>query len=517
LKFALVAPESLITSERGIHFIDLVEQMIKAFGDIETLQNSVSLIISHATPGKKAKHLEKSISKILKDNKSLSDQTKEVISKLLKSVHLFHKPTSEEVLSESSLLKDLSNGIEFVETSKISANMELSKKAKEHATKLLNITEYSLKSLLDILDNASQNASSCLRMDKDNIFVNRYQYFHKFLPKNMQKLNVKYTHKYSNKDHFVDLDQQKALADIFNGVDLHKLQQSDLVKIAHAMLDTFRIFVIGKKGSEGAEVDLVQNMIKNYSYILDQQLKYIEFFQEATGQKVNYQNSLLSTLNNCQKAITINLEKQIKVIKLEESSEIGYYKKAIEHLSIYKDDKDCMLKIAKANDSIGDIYAQNNNPNKALSFYIKALKLDKTLAETYEKLGDILADKEKYKTALDFYKVADQVSKVKLCYDKLIEKASTKESKLNIFEEKGDYLASIGETQKAIKSYNKAKELTYDKDIKAELLEKIVALSKNRDEIIKNMELIKENGDFFNFSFVQEETLDLLLGDVLDH
>jgi hypothetical protein len=53
------------------------------------------------------------------------------------------------------------------------------------------------------------------------------------------------------------------------------------------MLDTFRLFVIGKKGSEGKEVDLVKNMIKNYSYILDQQLKYIEFFQEATGQKVN--------------------------------------------------------------------------------------------------------------------------------------------------------------------------------------------------------------------------------------
>jgi tetratricopeptide (TPR) repeat protein len=312
----------------------------------------------------------------------------------------------------------------------------------------------------------------------------------------------------------VDLDQQKALADIFKGVDLHKLQQSDLVKIAHSMLDTFRIFVIGKKGSEGAEVDLVKNMIKNYSYILDQQLKYIEFFQEATGQKVNYQNSLLSTLNNCQKAITINLEKQIKVIKLEDSSEIAYYKKAIEHLSIYKDDKDCILKIAKANDSIGDIYAQNNNPNKALSFYIKALKLDKTLAETYEKLGDILADKGKYKTALDFYKVADQTGKIKMCYDKLIKKAP---KDLKVIEEKGDYLASIGEVQKAIKYYNKSKDMTYDKGIKVELLKKIVALSTNRDEIIKNMKVIEETGNFFNFSFVQEETLDLLLGDVLDH
>jgi tetratricopeptide (TPR) repeat protein len=395
--------------------------------------------------------------------------------------------------------------------------MSLSKKAKEHAAKLLDVSEYSLKMLLDILEDASKNASSCLQIGKDNILVNKYQYFHKFLPKNLQKLEVKYTHKYSNKDHFVYLDQQKALADIFNGVDLSKAKQADLVKIAHAMLDSFSLFVIGKNESEEVVIDLVKNMIKNYSYILDQQLKYIEFFQEATGQKIDCQKSLLDALSNCQKTIAINLENQIKDIKLEKSTEIGYFEKAIEHLEMHKDDKDCILKIAKANDSIGDIYAQNDNPNKAASYYIKALKLDKTLAETYEKLGDILTEKGKYKTALDFFKVADQTSKVKDCYDKLIEKASTKEIKLNIFEEKGDYLASIGETQEAIKCYNQAKDLTYDKNIKTALVLKNSLLldGKEVQKILENYSNIINNVEYYKFDLVKLDNIDVsIMGDL---
>jgi hypothetical protein len=101
-----------------------------------------------------------------------------------------------------------------------------------------------------------------------------------------------------------------------------------------------------------------------------------------------------------------------------------------------------------------------------------------------------------------------------MCYDKRIEKSP---KDLKITEEKGDYLASIGEVQNAIKYYNKSKGLTYDKVVKTELLKKIELLMVSQDNILKNMKIIEKTGEFFNFSLVSEETLDLLLGDVLDH
>jgi tetratricopeptide (TPR) repeat protein len=260
-------------------------------------------------------------------------------------------------------------------------------------------------------------------------------------------------------------------------------------------------------------------MISNYSYLLDQQLRYLEFFQDVTGQKVDCQQYLSTTLMNCQKAISANLPVQIKGIELGNSSHIEYFEKAIEHLESCKEDNNCVLKIAKANNSIGDIHAKYEKPLKALSAYIKALKMDKTLAETYEKLGDILADKGKYKTALDFYKVADQTSKVEHCYDKLITK-SAKDQKLKFFEEKGDYLASAGETHKSIECYNKAKELTYDKVVKTALLNKVQLLITNKDEIIKNIDTIKTTGEFYKFDLVKLDQIDpnnieiLLSGDL---
>ena len=145
---------------------------------------------------------------------------------------------------------------------------------------------------------------------------------------------------------------------------------------------------------------------------------------------------------------------------------------------------------------------------------MKAIKYDKTIPETYEKIGDILSGKEKYKEALNYYKVADQTGKVRDCYDKLIAKA-TKDGKLKLLEEEGDYLADTGQVHKAIKCYTKAKDLTYDKGIKTGLLKKIDSLLSGikTAEIVKEHQSIESSGEFYKFDLVKPEELDLLLGD----
>lgn len=523
LKFVLVASESDIDNNRGVNFVSLVDQLVNNFKTITSLKTSVSLVISHATAGRKVIHLKKSVEKILEENKSLSTDTKEMIEYLLKSVHLFHKPTSEDILPDSELLSAINSSTDFVLNDKVGANMALSTKAKHYAEKLLVTSSNNLTQVLDTLNNAIKDCNNCLTIDNNNIFVKSYDQFYKWLPDNIQKLKTIYTTKYYDKKYdsvhgfkgtlkqdsldnvlyFIHIAQQDALKE-----GLGNKNNLTAIKVIHSILDIFKDFVTSEGSFNSDEINSVKQKIANYSYILNQQIEYIEFFGSLLDKQLPYQEDLQITLISCQKVITETLEKQIKSIKLDNSSRPDYYKQAIKYLEIYKEDKDCGSKIAQANNSLGNIYSDDLKPNIALGFYLKALKFDKTLAETYEKIGDILTSEGKYNKALNYYKVADQKGKVKFCYDKLIE-SSPKDRKL--LEEKGDYLASTGQVNKAITCYTKASDLTYNKQIKKDLLEKVDLLltGKAIQEIVDEHQKIKNNDEIYNFELVTLDSVSL--------
>ena len=64
LKFVLVVSEASF-SDKSLDFIDIANQFARMFKDIEVVKESVALVVTHASPGKKVEHIENLVNRIL--------------------------------------------------------------------------------------------------------------------------------------------------------------------------------------------------------------------------------------------------------------------------------------------------------------------------------------------------------------------------------------------------------------------------------------------------------------------
>jgi energy-coupling factor transporter ATP-binding protein EcfA2 len=564
LKFVLVASEASIMADRGQAFIKVVGQLANSFKSIKPLAQSVSLVISSGD----SSELKTEIIKFLTQNKAVSNDVKEMLKYLLENIYYFNKPQiadhsatihlmqnklvkdpnnialqelletlisdngNEQILPKSNLLAGISHASKFVENDAVASNMSLSATAQKYARALLDTSCTNLNQLLPILKEAMKNSGNSLQIGS-NIFTKSCEVFERFLPESLKKFNIT---KHSKNVHFLEIDQLYTLNSKFKMLDLRSEEFVDLVKFVQSILDVFKDFVVDEPVLHSQEFSFIRHQIANYSYVLNQQIEYIKFFQLLTHQEdISYQKSLRMVLNNGEKDIAKNLEQKIKVFELNyDDQRTSYFKQAIKYLEIFQEDKKSVLKIAKIHDVLGDIYSDREKVDLALEHYLKAVKFgsklvkdyqqefNKTLAETYCKIADILIGKEDYIRAIEFYKVADQKASVKFCYDKLIGK-SPKAKKLELLEQKGDYLAEIGEFSGATKSYNKASDLTYEQVTKKLLMQKVDSLLPSGSQIqiiIADHQKQMSNDQFYKFELIPidyiNSALDQLIGNSSD-
>lgn len=68
VKFVLVVPESALDSNRGVDFIDTINQLIKSFTDVTIIDGCISLVVTGVSQGRQPAHILKSIERITNQN-----------------------------------------------------------------------------------------------------------------------------------------------------------------------------------------------------------------------------------------------------------------------------------------------------------------------------------------------------------------------------------------------------------------------------------------------------------------
>lgn len=90
--------------------------------------------------------------------------------------------------------------------------------------------------------------------------------------------------------------------------------------------------------------------------------------------------------------------------------ELFYHKKFTKAISILKKftrlEKNNLADLFEANMLIGNCYAQKNNPNKALEFYLKNLNFALPSSKLLCKIGDVFLLQKNYKNAIYYYNLA---------------------------------------------------------------------------------------------------------------
>jgi len=186
-----------------------------------------------------------------------------------------------------------------------------------------------------------------------------------------------------------------------------------------------------------------------------------------------------------------------------------YYNKAIGYMDFY-DDPECVKNKALCYYHLGRVSHQSL---EALSYFIKAINLDRKLAVAYEKIGELYLKVNDYIGALKYFKVVNNSIKILDCYNKLIELYPNDE---NLRIQKGDYCLTINLSQKAIKYYREAFSLSHDPKFKKQTLQKVgEALKSQEGKINEIMEKV-ENMDFYNFDEISQEGLEESVHNLMD-
>jgi len=99
LKFVLTIPEHH-TKGRGGDLIRVVEHFVKIFKNIDSVANSVSLVVTQAAHSKTKEHIKTTLNNILEQNQSLDENVQKMFSYLAKSIEIFHTPKEEGMISK---------------------------------------------------------------------------------------------------------------------------------------------------------------------------------------------------------------------------------------------------------------------------------------------------------------------------------------------------------------------------------------------------------------------------------
>ncbi|PCJ23076.1 MAG: hypothetical protein COA94_08575 [Rickettsiales bacterium] len=197
-----------------------------------------------------------------------------------------------------------------------------------------------------------------------------------------------YSESYPNKEPatpFLNLDQLSALRAVFTE---EVTSFKDGMTTLQNALRLFQEYMIGA-GKEDA-----QRQIQDYMHVLNQQMKYVEFFSEVGGAALPTHEILSSALTECREMLHANFAYQVKTVELEPGREVAYYEKAVDYLQQCPDSQVCKTKLAQAHVHMAKL--ANDDTTAAIEHYVAAIGYDKTLAEVYEKLGQLFQQGGEY-------------------------------------------------------------------------------------------------------------------------
>ncbi|WP_341749063.1 hypothetical protein [Candidatus Tisiphia endosymbiont of Sialis lutaria] len=508
LKFVLVVDESDLSSKRGSDFLETLYNFIKSFKDIESIEGSISLVVTHVEKGTNIQHIKNSIDAILRDNQILkyiqgaTKKCKELIEKLKdgNSIHLFYKPTEEGELTVPDLLAEIDKSSTYSDANSEMVNIAISKKATECSSHLLNTASNNFNQLLEVIVKAIGDATNCLNINPLNAFSENYAIVKDLVPSSINYNELK---QHSEGEYFPELELLSRLQKVLNYNQIDNIPNA--LMILQIAVELFAEYA----DSDNSQL---QHQIQDYGYCLQQQHEYVKFFANVCGVELPDHAKIAELITACHTKVTENLEYQVSSLKIDENqSDREYYTKAIEYLENYKDSPACKNLKAIAYSCLASIAEHDGANEAALTYYAKAIDANSHLPKIYEELGQLLFNKGEYAKAIDCYKVVNNEFMIKTCFKKWLKQD---QNNPDIMLKQAEYSESVGLFEQAKKYYQHAFSLSHDDNFKAAALEKIGNIMVNTAAQGQNFITRSQEHDFYNYDLLDEEFTKNLLGGV---
>ena len=508
LKFVLVIPESALSSNRGVDFIDTVNQLIRSFTDVSVMDRCISLVVTTVPIDKEVINITKSIERITSQNTKLAPEVIKTIGYLLKSVHIFHKPTSEGPFEiEYDFLAAINESIRYAVDVSDYARISISDASMDYVHHILKTAQSKFSEIVGIILNTASESHGCIT-NPNNRLTGSYKTIEKLLPKSIAHLSPRHLpeHKDSKEgEYFTDIAVLSCLRDVINvGSTLSMANTNETLGFLNNILKTFEEYI----GSGSRQQELLKSQIQGYTYVINQQMEYIKFFSKLCGQEIlGYLSALKQPIVACKGAVLKNLEVAVKSIVIAPNhTDQEYYNTALKYLKLYCD-KEWSTK-AQATTHI--YLAELSEPNEAIGHYLKSLHLDKKLPTIYSKLGDLLFKAKEYKAAIDCFKAINNSFEIEKCFKQLME---LNPKNPEITRDAADYFASIGRYSKATKLYQHAFSFSQDDGFKSEVWHKKNHILKDSSVMAIKLAERDEAQGFYDFDSVNPEALLSLMGD----
>jgi hypothetical protein len=105
------------------------------FKNVNDVADSISLIVTKTSPGRRKVHIKALIDQILNDNKVLTDDVRTMMKYLTKSIEVFPTPVEEGIVNEShsNILQSIDQKTKYLPTKIGSANVVIAKDSEDIA------------------------------------------------------------------------------------------------------------------------------------------------------------------------------------------------------------------------------------------------------------------------------------------------------------------------------------------------------------------------------------------------
>lgn len=504
LRFVWVVPESYLTDVRGANFLKTLSSFMKSFQDIEVVKNNISLVITKVQPTRKIEQVKNIIDEILIDNNNVNEKQKELITKLKdSSLHLFYKPRDEGEVEGDALLSLIDPLKDYIKSAADMAKISISEEAKECSAQLLSTASSNFNRILEITVKAILDVTSSLDINQQNAFSQNYHFIKDWIP-----LSIRYNKliEHAESEYFLNLDLLSRLQKVLSSSQIDSLPEG--LNVLQQAIETIAEYV--KNFATGLNCQ-----IQDYGYCLRQQYEYVKFFATVCGTKLPGHLQLTELIESCHTKVIENLEYQTSTIHIDASqSDTAYYHKAIKYLKSYDTSVSCNKLKATCFKGLANIAEREGESEKAIGYYIEAMKAYIQQPDLYGKLGKIFFENEEYAKAIDCYKVVNGVYKIRACFKKWLKQ---NEEDLDIMFKQASYFYSIGRFETAIKYFEFVRSLSLDDDYKAQLSimmsNSLESIKGNRDSKAEDYKKEAENRDFYNYDLVTPEFISGLMGE----
>ncbi|MEA5522340.1 tetratricopeptide repeat protein, partial [Limnoraphis robusta] len=217
---------------------------------------------------------------------------------------------------------------------------------------------------------------------------------------------------------------------------------------------------------------------------------------------------LQDIFTECVEVNDLNLKRLATAIKIEPNRDEEYYETALKYLTLYKNEPECKINIAKAYIELGKIYLSKEDTGKAIDCYGEAIDIYPENPEIYQKLGQIFDKAGCYEQAIKCYKIINYSPRVVDCFDKWIKSQKDGAKASDIAIEKGDYCKSVGLYEDAKRAYHEVPCLTDDKIIIINTFYKIANILEDQDQSRINFNKMADEENVYHFNIVDTNFID---------